>query len=169
MFSVHENIKRERVPIAVFIRSGFQWIFTFDLTDWSGCLFFRWWPFPGEFIVAAAETVGDPKVVLSFIFFCAIASSCLRVKEPLLSGALLVKCERECACVPVTPSAQPLAMPAQPCLLATAFSRKRLAVQVTPCRLWMGHSHATHAYLLRGTEQPRHSRCGGWLSVIHVY
>lgn len=40
--------------------------------------------------------------------------------------------------------------------------------EVTLCRLRIGHTHATHAYLLKGTEQPRCLRCGGSLSVIHV-
>lgn len=41
-------------------------------------------------------------------------------------------------------------------------------IEVTLCRLRIGHTHATHAYVLRDTEQPRCSRCGGLLSVIHV-
>lgn len=40
-------------------------------------------------------------------------------------------------------------------------------VEVTLCRLRIGHTHATHTYVLIGTEQPLCSRFGGLLSVIH--
>lgn len=45
--------------------------------------------------------------------------------------------------------------------------RERI-VEVTYCRLRIGHTHGTHSYLLMGAEQPRCSRCGGLLSVLHV-
>ena len=40
--------------------------------------------------------------------------------------------------------------------------------EVTLCRLRIGHTHSTHAYLLSGGEPPSCDKCGEPLSVLHV-
>lgn len=45
--------------------------------------------------------------------------------------------------------------------------RNRL-IEVTFCRLRIGHTYGTHSYLLNGTLRPQCARCGQVLSVLHV-
>lgn len=40
--------------------------------------------------------------------------------------------------------------------------------EVSICRLRIGHTHATHAYLLNGALPPACDKCGERLSVLHV-
>ena len=47
-------------------------------------------------------------------------------------------------------------------------SRKSRREEVTLCRLRIGHSFATHGYLLRDEEKPRCPRCDEDLTVAHV-
>ena len=49
-----------------------------------------------------------------------------------------------------------------------SVGRKLRVEEVTLCRLRIGHTYATHKYLLCGEERPRCSRCGDALSVRHV-
>ena len=46
--------------------------------------------------------------------------------------------------------------------------RKSRREEVILCRLRIGHTHATHGYLLCGAQQPACPRCGARLSVRHV-
>ena len=47
-------------------------------------------------------------------------------------------------------------------------SRTSRREEVQLCRLRVGHTFATHRYLLCGESRPRCSRCGEFLSVAHV-
>ena len=47
-------------------------------------------------------------------------------------------------------------------------NRKSRAEEVSLCRLRIGHTYATHGYLVCGEERPSCSRCGRTLTVRHV-
>ena len=47
-------------------------------------------------------------------------------------------------------------------------SRRRRKEEVALCRLRIGHTYATHGYLLRGEHRPECSQCGEPLTVAHV-
>ncbi|KAG5860870.1 hypothetical protein JTB14_034873 [Gonioctena quinquepunctata] len=47
-----------------------------------------------------------------------------------------------------------------------SFNRKE---QVITCRLRIGHSHLTHAYLLAGDLRPKCDHCNTRLSITHVF
>lgn len=49
----------------------------------------------------------------------------------------------------------------------TTEKRNRL-IEVTLCRLRIGHTHGTHSYLLNGTQRPQCTRCGRRLTVLHI-
>ena len=50
----------------------------------------------------------------------------------------------------------------------SAFRRNRLE-EVLLCRLRIGHTYATHGYLLRGDDRPFCARCNAHLTVEHVF
>lgn len=56
----------------------------------------------------------------------------------------------------------------KPYLGSWTSTTKTRHTEVTLCRLRIGHTHSTHAYLLSGDEPPSCDKCGQPLSVLHI-